>query len=326
MLRCAHCAVGSPYLRPSFYDLAQFEKDVNVLAQAMHLGQFRLIGGEPLMVPNLSEYVSVARASGLCDWLSTTTNGILLERATEDLLTSFDLIVVSIYHNLGDARNEQILRGLQKLIPLEGQGRLKHVVIVDTDDFRLAEIDCRIDDPVLVRRIWDECSQKELCSCLRDGYIYRCTAGSRKGAYLKSIGRDDVEHLLDPRLDGLSVHEPDLEERLRQYFERDEPHEMCYYCLGNSSKPFTHRQLTRQEVEERRPTYLDAREMLMDKEPTLNTYTGNQVETSDSACPICGGTGEVFRCSWCTMGVLHEECDKTYIGSCTCGGGDEKAT
>lgn len=290
MLRCAHCAVASPYLKPSYYPLDQFEKDVNALSQVIHLGQFRLIGGEPLMVKNLAEYVKIARASGLSDWVSMTTNGVLLERTDPDLLTSFDLIVVSLYHDIG----HDLLQGLHKLMRLEKKGNLKHVVICDTADFRLAEFDTRIEDEELVGRIWKECTQKELCSCVRSGYIYRCTAGSRKGMYLKAIGRDDCDHLTDPELDGCAIHQDNLEDRLRSYFDRDKPYEMCYYCLGNSSKPFTHRQLTREEIENRKPMYLDPLPML--KEPCEKEGQNYSGETKPG-------------CSKCKMGVIHTECE-----------------
>lgn len=291
MLRCAHCAVASPYLKPSYYPLEQFEKDVHALAGVIHLGQFRMIGGEPLMVKNLAEYVKIARASGLTDWVSMTTNGVLLEKADPDLLTSFDLIVVSLYHGTG--HDESLLHGMHKLMRLEKKGDLKHVVICDTADFRFAELDTRIEDNELVQRIWRECTQKELCSCVRSGFVYRCTAGSRKGMYLKAIGQKDCDHLMDPETDGCAIHQPNLEDRLRVYFERNEPHEMCYYCLGNSSIPVEHRQLSREEIKNRQPTHCDPLPLLKQSCSETKNYSG---ETKPG-------------CSKCKMGVLHEECD-----------------
>ena len=160
-LRCAHCSVATPYMRPSFYDIAEFEKDVHVLSKVLHLAQFLLIGGEPLLVPNLADYVRVSRESGICDWVSMTTNGLELENASEELLTSFDLIVVSVYHNIGEARTEKLRRGLHKLVKLQKHGCFKHLVTLDTQYFRFSEVDARIEDDLLVRRIWDECTQKE---------------------------------------------------------------------------------------------------------------------------------------------------------------------
>lgn len=301
-LRCTHCSVAAPYMRPSFYDIAEYEKDVHVLSKVLHLSQFRMLGGEPFLVPNLADYVRIARESGICDWVSVTTNGLALEKISEELLTSFDMIVVSIYHSISESQTDMLRRGLQKLIPLQKQGRFKNLVLLDTQDFRLAEVDARIEDDTLVNRIWKECAQKELCSGVRDGYVWRCTAGSRRQAYLKTIGADVDLDLLSAENNALAIHKPHLEERLRAYFHRDESYEMCHYCLGNSAKPVGHRQLTTQEIRERRPVHIDVRDMLKEEDPNrpmeLN-YWGD-LGSKDKPHPTC---------LKCKMGTLHSKCD-----------------
>lgn len=206
----------SPYLPPRIYDLEQFRKDINVLAQVLHLDDHvKFVGGEPFLVPNFAEYVQVLRASGITPTIPVITNGTALLSASEEALTAPDCVNVSYYADSPPPILDRIHQGIERLRNVRNNRWID--VSNPRTEFFTSEIDYRIDDPQIVQRIWNECWQKNSCNSLADGYVSRCTTGSRKQRYLQAIGRPvELLHCRCP------IHEPDLEERLRAYLSSPE--------------------------------------------------------------------------------------------------------
>jgi hypothetical protein len=76
----------------------QLEKDLKILSK-FYRATMMLLGGEPLLVPNLLELANIAKSSKV-GALHLTTNGILLLKASDELWKSFDCIHVSRYPNI----------------------------------------------------------------------------------------------------------------------------------------------------------------------------------------------------------------------------------
>ena len=53
-------------------------RDLAVARDVLRPRYFKLVGGEPLLHPRLPELLDVARASGIAEVYSVTTNGVLL--------------------------------------------------------------------------------------------------------------------------------------------------------------------------------------------------------------------------------------------------------
>ena len=73
-LKCANCITGSPYRDEEFSDLESFKRDVDNLSQYVHVGVLRLLGGEPTLNPEITEYLKYAKQSKLCDVTAILTN------------------------------------------------------------------------------------------------------------------------------------------------------------------------------------------------------------------------------------------------------------
>src|SRR6478736_2087477 len=80
-LSCYACDHASPLMREKFASVDEFKRDFEALAQVFHSKQFRIVGGEPLLHPKLTEFLSVARRIGIADSIVLITNGVLLHKA-----------------------------------------------------------------------------------------------------------------------------------------------------------------------------------------------------------------------------------------------------
>ena len=56
-LSCYQCDHASPLMPKKFASLADFERDIRAFAEAAHVEEFRLVGGEPLLHAELLEFV-----------------------------------------------------------------------------------------------------------------------------------------------------------------------------------------------------------------------------------------------------------------------------
>jgi 4Fe-4S single cluster domain/Radical SAM superfamily len=224
-LRCANCDHRSPALAPSFSDVAQFERDLSKLRQVLRAKTLKLLGGEPLMHPNLSEFLKLAKLSGIADRIQVWTNGLLLHRLKPGDLDGCDDLIISVYPGIKQRWNRDLVGSLS--------GESTFQVQVQTFD-RFLKI---IHETFLVCKNTHEWS----CHSFLDGFYYKC-----------SRAQPLASELSDPTLtDGLDIHSSqssaDLERRLEAYLSCRNPLKACSICLGTSGALEPHRQEPRRE-------------------------------------------------------------------------------
>ena len=72
-------------------------RDLSVAARVLAPRVFKLVGGEPLLHPELVELVEVARRAAIAPRISLTTNGLLLPRMSEPFWRGLDAVTISLY-------------------------------------------------------------------------------------------------------------------------------------------------------------------------------------------------------------------------------------
>ena len=85
-LNCASCTHFCPLAEEYYLDIETFTKDLNRLADLTNrrVGKIRLMGGEPLLHPELNKFMGKAREIFPNTNLSIVTNGILLNKQNQD--------------------------------------------------------------------------------------------------------------------------------------------------------------------------------------------------------------------------------------------------
>lgn len=54
------------------------------------------------------------------------------------------------------------------------------------------------------------------------------------------------------------------------------------------------------------------------EEGNKTDHENGSAVTPDPRCRDCGGTGVVTHCGWCSLGLLHSNCDDTVETCCGC--------
>jgi cyclic pyranopterin phosphate synthase len=254
-----------------YYPLDQFANDINALAQCMRVSNFRLLGGEPLLNPDLIEYVSVLRTSGITEQISIATNGILLNRCNPEVFHRIDVIDVTVYP-LKKSLMDRIHRNIDTV--KANYPCLVHVHFKDR--FLLQDLGSEIKDPSTVQKTYSECWIRRNCHAIYRGFYFKCIQAARKGTFLRAIGcTDDFSELDDWNRDGIDLHQTGLQQKLRQYLDRDTPFSACRWCLGTSSRSEAHTQLPAEHQNAQPPL----------KSPPMPSHDRSQAETSASLYP-----------------------------------------
>jgi uncharacterized Fe-S cluster-containing radical SAM superfamily protein len=225
-LSCAGCNHLSPAFVKGHVDPAALEVDLRVVARHIHAANVRILGGEPLLHPDILGVIDAARRSGLGETLSVVTNGVLLARMPAAFWEKVDLVDVSIYP--GVAVDEGVLRA-----------HAGKVIVRRPDTFYETFSTLRNEDEAQTRRIFETCTLLDFCIGLCDRRVYRCM----RSAFIPA----KVAHAsLHDGIDGLPVEDDaGFEPRLARYLDGKDPLASCSFCTGTSGAAFPHVQVRR---------------------------------------------------------------------------------
>jgi MoaA/NifB/PqqE/SkfB family radical SAM enzyme len=236
-LRCRGCGHASPIFPEKFASLAAFHADLEALAEVFHSDELRIVGGEPLLHPQLLDFLREARRIGIADRIVLYTNGVLLHGASAELWQSVDEIYLSVYpgvrRRLDESECERLCR----------ENGVK-LTIYRAAHFEQMTVNNRIEDGELVQAIYDNCKQRAETSChtAYEGRFYKCPVAAFTKARLARSGIAFPEQ----ESDWVDLHdEANLERQLETYLTSTSPLTACSFCLGDSGPTFKHEQLNR---------------------------------------------------------------------------------
>jgi organic radical activating enzyme len=245
-LRCHMCDAMSPYNPEKFLKLEDIKKNLTFLAKHIKADIFKLMGGEPLLHPQLIDIIRLVRQSKISDKIRLTTNGLLLHKMTDEFWSSLDRLTVSNYSS-SPMKPKHVQMVHEKARQFNVILNLK-----DIEQFNGVMIKTPIEDKERVQRIYDNCWVRHRSLVIRNGLFFKCT----RAAYMDDFRREFkvVHHENDPVTynegDGVKMDENFFENALT-YLNSIEPLNSCRYCFGASGKLIPHRQMTRQEVKDR---------------------------------------------------------------------------
>lgn len=189
-----------------------------------------MLGGEPLLHPNLPDLLRSVRRSGICDTIRVITNGRKLPVMASAFWELVDEVSISSYP--GEELSEDELAAVEAVAA-------RHEVRVKRKEFRFfresySEIAC-VDDE-LVERIYRTCQMAHVwrCHTYWNGRLYRCP----QSLFLPLVLHGSIE-----AIEGLPLEpDPGLLHRLLEFLQAPAPLASCRHCLGSVGTIIPHRQ------------------------------------------------------------------------------------
>jgi hypothetical protein len=241
-LKCSGCSHMSPFIDEKLPPLESFRRDVEALSGVLHAKDIRLLGGEPLLNPQINDYLKIARSSGVADQIMVTTNGLLLHKADDEFWENVDYMWMSIYP--GAAPPEKMIEKYAKKAEEFGV----RLDLDRTTHFRTTVTTEAHADDWVTDMIFKTCRSAHLfhCHMIYEGTLFKCACPPFMPEYL---GRFGIE--FSPQNDGFDIHgASNLFEELRDFLFTRKTLDACRYCLGYVGSWQDHRQLSKQEIGE----------------------------------------------------------------------------
>jgi hypothetical protein len=236
-LSCRGCSHLSPIFSKEFADPQTLRRDLQTLSKFYHADMIRLLGGEPLLHPNVLEIIAIARESKIADEVRLCTNGLLLWEMPEEFWQGLDRVDVSVYPDR-EMTPKQLRICHQKA---RRWGTL--LVLEFKSSFRESYSEVGTNDWGLIKRIYATCLivHRWHCHIIERGYFFKCAQAVLLPRKLE--GKFPSHHI-----DGLKIEDSSsFGEDLRAYLESPYPLAACRHCLGTVGKRFTHSQVKRSE-------------------------------------------------------------------------------
>ncbi|HEY1100751.1 MAG TPA: radical SAM protein [Myxococcota bacterium] len=243
-LRCAHCCNTSPYLSKKTLEPAAIAATLSTMSNVLHADVFKIMGGEPLLHPEITEVLRVVKKSGVGDVVRLFTNGLLLSRMDDAFWRELDHLTVSSYTS-APVKPEHVAL-------IEEKARAFDVVlnIKPVEAFSQVMHNVQRHDDVGIQQTWEQCWLRHRCLVARDGRFFICT----RSAYLTDMHERVAltEPFADPERrrdeDSVAVDDPDLADKVLALLNRKVPLHACRFCLGGDGPREKHTQLSRDDV------------------------------------------------------------------------------
>lgn len=238
-LSCYGCDHASPLLAQKFAAVEEFSRDLEALARVFHATELRIVGGEPLLHPQLLQFLEEGRRIGIADRTVLFTNGVLLHQMSGEFWRLIDELKISAYpgvrRRLDDGECARLCR--EHGVKLE---------IRPLPEFSKTLVNDRIEDAKLVGAIFRECAMARTSHSVHEGRFYKCCVAPFTPSRLAQRGVDFAHAAAD----SVALHDnPNLYAELDRYISAGRPLGACAYCFGSSGPSVAHRQLNRSGCE-----------------------------------------------------------------------------
>lgn len=234
-MSCKSCAHLSPLFRKKNVDPVMMVRDLEILSHSYHASYVKIMGGEPLLNPNLLELIKAVASTGIADEILLTTNATLLHKAPEELWDVIDSLELSLYPSR--------LPDKERLESFKSKAALHKVKLLINyyDNFRFSYSAERNEDISLVQDVYDTCKMAHFwhSHTVIDGWFFRCPQSV-------FIPQQDEAGGWNSEVDGLRISgEPGFAESLYKFLTRPQPLKACESCLGSVGKLHSHQELRR---------------------------------------------------------------------------------
>jgi organic radical activating enzyme len=229
-LRCVGCNHDAPAMQPWFADPAVVVRDLRRLKTVARAAHLRVVGGEPLLHPQLAALLDVIRFTRIADYLTIFTNGLLLPQMPERAWELIDSLLVTIYPTTRD--RVQVDRIRQLGVRHQVDVHFRHV-----EEFTLQfPVDSL--DATKTSQTFQTCdlTHSQRCYVVQEGRFYRCP----QAMILPRLARS--EPYVASAADSVDLAHPDLEAALRAYLQPQTPLPACSRCWGSRGPRIEHQQ------------------------------------------------------------------------------------
>lgn len=228
-LNCKGCMHFSNLVKDEkFADPEEFEESMITLSKKFRtIKTIRLMGGEPLLNPDLPRFIHVARKYFPYSDIRVVTNGLLITRCSEELIRA----LLEHYTILDITQYPPVRNNLSSIMSFLEKHRLKYVLSEPIEKFLIRMSD-GTEDP---ETVFKESCLSKMCTFLRNKKLYVCPhipmLYEQQAFFDIEISEQEMMvnsiDIFDDNINGWQILE-----RLEKYFS------LCRFCGKKSEEIF----------------------------------------------------------------------------------------
>ncbi len=246
-LRCAQCCNVSPYLPERSMSVAEVRATCERLRDVVRPDVLKIMGGEPLLHPDVGGVLRAVRESGVAPRIRLFTNGLLLRTLDDDAFSALDELTVSSYAS-APLRAEIVAETEERARRFDVVLNVKPVDTFSTVLSRAAR------SPAEAQAAYDACWLRHRCLVVRHGVFYQCTRAAYHADYHARVDVEerDADAEATQRSQGIPLDAADFAARLAVYLGSSDTLASCTHCYGSSGPLAPHVQLRKRDVKDGR--------------------------------------------------------------------------
>lgn len=225
-LNCKGCTHFAPIAKKWFVKIEDFKKDIertSKLIPEKNLGCFYILGGEPLLHPQIIEIIEIARRSYYHIPIKIITNGLLLEKMKNDFWDACEknriIIEITKYPiNYDYSIIEKLIAEKRKQVKIEYKGRTK---FLKKKQYKLP-LDCNGQQDKVYG--FTHCHMAGHCINLANGHLYTCSYA----AYIDKFNEYFNKNIPLTDKDGVDIYECNNTNEAIEKLTNPIP--LCEYC------------------------------------------------------------------------------------------------
>lgn len=238
-LNCRYCDHFSPLADKKFFEINKLKKDFKQINKFFNVQSIGLMGGEPLLHPDLPSILDMTRKIFPNTYLMLFTNGILLDKQEENFwrACSINKIVIRITRYKIKINEPLIFQKAKKYgVRIEWEG------IRDGEYKKMHKIALDLEGNQIPGEMYNACWHRKICSYFEDGKFYLCPIAGN----IQHFNRYFNKKLELTKNDFLDIYKIKNIEQIEKYFSSSI--DFCRYCNVYEEKDNLNFEISKKDI------------------------------------------------------------------------------
>lgn len=228
-IACKGCSQNSPLMQERLQSIEKLQQNLDRLKSSISCSKLQILGGEPLLHPELLDAMRVCDASPLSENVVVKTNGLLLHKVSPEFWGLASKVIVSVYPS-----TKRVLEKRRELIEAAAKHQGAELEFRYWTHFNHIVKPHRTESERITNHVFANCRYKDFCVSISGDRLFRCSISVNSmhkpmaGEQPDSISITDTEN---------------LEQQVSDFLTSPTPISSCRYCFGSFGAEFKHRAL-----------------------------------------------------------------------------------
>jgi len=226
-LNCGGCNHFSSLAKEEYLQPEQFERDIKRLAELSEdYFAIKILGGEPLLHPNITAFFDIARKYFPSTPIQITTNGILLVKLSDEFWQNCNKNKITVSISQYPIKLDK--KAIKKTAKTH---KVKLVFNGSTVQERMCKLPLDLSGSQDIKKSFQKCAISwGCCVTLREGRIYTCCIA----AHIKFFNEYFKQNLAITDKDYVDIYKVNSKEEIINFLEK--PFPFCRYCKTSETK------------------------------------------------------------------------------------------